>query len=259
MTEKVILVIHRSDGYTDYLLQTVALTNRRVVPMIDPSPEAYSREYFPGVTVFHCFNTRDGESVDGEPVRFDDESGVVRVHSRYYLGDDGGVDPRKAEYVRALIEEAVNDRLLGDGNLRELYRRYFPLLWKNRERICSDPRFFFVRSGWQGIGFDCYPVGVILRTIENERKYFRLSLRGGCHCAEPPLLIDFSYCFDGGEHIMLHTWCPVCGERRVFMTDRFGREGYCNGALESACRHYDKDQGDSPLGLFDLIDALRSA
>lgn len=39
MIDKVILDIAHSDDYTDYLFMTAALTNSRVIPLIDPSAE----------------------------------------------------------------------------------------------------------------------------------------------------------------------------------------------------------------------------
>lgn len=44
MIDKVILDIAHSDDYTDYLFMTAALTNSRVIPLIDPSAEELRRQ-----------------------------------------------------------------------------------------------------------------------------------------------------------------------------------------------------------------------
>ena len=259
MTDKIILDIRHSDDYTDYLFQTAALTNRRVVPKVSPIRSGMDWLNGSNTTTLHCVATLRGDFEPDDPVVFDEKSKVILVHSRYYLKDDGSVDSRKADSVRVQIEKIIDGELMSPSNLQAVYRHYFPLLWTSRAVIYSHPQYFYVKSGWGGILFDdYYPVGVILKTIEDERRNFRLSLRGGCGCPDPPLLIDYPHFYHGRDYLSLHTWCPSCGARREIKTERFMREGYCNSALESANNYYDKGQGFSALSLFDLIDILQS-
>ena len=259
MTEIIILDICHSDDYTDYLFQTAALTNKRVFPMIDPGRDEIASHYTTRTTILHCRASRNEDHGQGEPVCFDEHLRRISVYPPYYLEDNGNIDSHKANYVRALIEKAINGLLLAPENLMEIYREYFPLLWKHRDTICSNPQYFFVKSGWRGLLFDdFFPLGVILKTIEDEHKNFRLSLRGDCGCKDAPLLIDYQYSRDDWHYLTLHSWCPICGKRRAVKTQRFLREGYCNSALESAFRYYDEGQGFSTISLPDIIDILRS-
>ena len=259
MTNKIILHIYHSDDYTDYLFQTAALTNKRVFPMIDPGRDEIATHYTLRTTILHCCVSRNEDYDRDEPVWFDEHIRRICVYACYYLDKDGSIDSNKANYVRSFIEKVINDILLAPENLMDIYREYFPLLWRHRDIIYSNPRYFFVKSGWRGLLFDVYfPLGVILRTIEDEHKNFRLSLRGDCGCKDAPLLIDYQYSYNDWRYLTLHTWCPVCGKRRAIRTQRFLREGYCNSALESAFRYYDEGQGFSTLSLPDLIDILQS-
>lgn len=260
MTNKIILHIYHSDDYTDYLFQTAALTNKRVLPMIDPGRDEIALHYTPQTTILYCYVSQDEDYDQDEPVCFDERHRRICVYTSYYLDKEGSIDSYKADYVRALIEKVINDMLMDPENLMEIYRENFPQLWHHRDKIYANPNYFFVQSGWRGLMFyDYYPIGVILKTIEDEHKNFRLSLRGDCVCKDAPLLIDYQNCYDGKHYLTLHSWCPICGNRRAIKTQRFLREGYCNSALESASRYYDDDQGFSTLSLLDLIDILHSA
>jgi len=259
MTDRIILHIFHSDDYTDYLFLTAALTNKHVIPMIDPRRSEVASQFTPKTRMLYCYNSRSKEYDRDAPVLFDERHRKLCVYTRYFMDDNGIVDPHKADYVRALIEKVIVDLLTDPTNLMEIYRDSFPLLWKHRDIIYSNPQYFFIQSGWRGLLFDDYlPIGVVLKTIDDEHKNFRLSLRGDCGCSEAPLLIDYQDCFNGRYFLTLHTWCPICGNRRMIKTKGFLREGYCNSALESARRYYDKGQGFSTLSLLDLVDILPS-
>lgn len=58
MIDKVILDIAHSDDYTDYLFMTAALTNSRVIPLIDPSAEELRRQSDGNAFIFKCRNSR---------------------------------------------------------------------------------------------------------------------------------------------------------------------------------------------------------
>ena len=57
MIDKVILDIAHSDDYTDYLFMTAALTNSRVIPLIDPSAEELRRQSDGNAFIFKCRNS----------------------------------------------------------------------------------------------------------------------------------------------------------------------------------------------------------
>lgn len=260
MTDKIILNIRHSDDYTDYLFLTSAFTNRRVIPLVDPDPEEIKRLSDRNTKVIRCFRHRTACEASDRPVEYNEMSGALHILSRYYMEDDGTILHQKAETVRMLISEAITEQLMAPKNLGEVYRLNFPLLWRKRHTIYENPQFFYVRSGWCGMLYDHpYPVGVILKTIEEDPANFRLSLRGGCHCSEPPLLIDYPTEYTTDRYYKLYTWCPKCGARREIKAETFWREGICDHSLEIMCAHYDKGQGFSTLSLFDLVDTLRSA
>lgn len=82
MIDKVILDIAHSDDYTDYLFMTAALTNSRVIPLIDPSAEELRRQSDGNAFIFKCRNSRKAlESGDGT-VRADQYSHTILVLSR---------------------------------------------------------------------------------------------------------------------------------------------------------------------------------
>lgn len=260
MTDKIILNIKHSDDYTDYLFLTAALTNRRIFPLLDPRPEEIRRLSDSNTKVIRCYNSRNSCGEHDMPISYDEPSGALRILSRYFLEDDGTVNAGKAESLRAMIEETVTERLMAPGNLLEYYRHFFPLYWRKRQTIFDNPLFFYVRSGWYGGHFiDAFPIGVILKAIEEDPANFRLSLRGGCSCSEPPLLIEYPSVYDTGRFYKLYTWCPACGARREIKAESFWRAGACDNSLEMTRRYYDKGQGFSSLSLFDLTEALRSS
>lgn len=77
MIDKVILDIAHSDDYTDYLFMTAALTNSRVIPLIDPSAEELRRQSDGNAFIFKCRNSRKAlESGDGT-VRADQYSHTI--------------------------------------------------------------------------------------------------------------------------------------------------------------------------------------
>ena len=259
MTDKIILDIRHSDDYTDYLFQTAALANSHVVPLVDPGRDEMAPHRGRDTCILQCTGVAGEDPDDTDPVVFDRKGMSVRVRTRHYLRDDGAVDPLQADRTRSLVGEVISELLLSPENLSDAYFHYFPLLWRHRDLIASTQEYFFVRTGWVRVSdWDCYPLGVILKTIEAERRNFRLSLRGGCACPGSPLLAGYTYAYGEGYRMTLHTMCPMCGDRREIRTERFLREGRCNSALERICRYYDKGQGFSALSLFDLVDRLRS-
>jgi len=254
MTDNIILDIHHSDDYTDYLLMTAGLTHKRILPMLSPSAEQIKAKADHNTRVLRCYNVRD--EVSDAPVDFNRTYGSIRIRSRYYLQDDGTVNAAHAERVRQSVQAFAMNCLLTPANLREAFRQYFPLLWSKRQFIYGDPKLFFASSGRYGdtLGGDFLPIGAILKAIEEDPRHFRIRLGGGCSCAERPLLIDWDQVY--GEHWTLYTWCPVCHSRREIRAWHFQRAWNCEHSIEQSAFYYDKGQGLSALSLFDVIDAI---
>ena len=122
MIDKVILDIAHSDDYTDYLFVTAALTNSRVIPLIDPSAEELRRQSDGNAFIFKCRNSRKALESGDVTVRADQYSHTILVLSRIYLDDDGEIDAGNAEIVRSLIQKAATDVLESAENLKEVYR-----------------------------------------------------------------------------------------------------------------------------------------
>ena len=140
MTERIILDIHHSDDYTDYLLMTAGLTNRRIIPMLNPSTQQIKAKSDNHTRVLRCYNIRD--ELTGQPVESDVNYGSVRIRSRFYLADDGTVNATRAEMVRQVVQEMAINCLMAPENLREVFRHYFPLLWSKRQMIYQDQKLF---------------------------------------------------------------------------------------------------------------------
>lgn len=262
MTDKIILNINHSDDYTDYLFMTAGLTDKRILPMLNPSGEKLRAVRDPNTLVLRCYNSRKELSPWDNPVVADIAAGSIRVLSRFFLADDGTINPGNAEIVRQTIQEALMNVLYSPENLREAFRQYFPLLWRNRQKIYADPRLFFAGSGHYGSSIfstysDDMPIGAMLKAMEEEPRTFRIRLGGGCSCGERPLLVEYERVY--GEHWTLHTWCPACGSRREIRAWNFQRTDNIERAVDDARAIYDKGQGRSALSLFDVVDELRSA
>lgn len=260
MIEKVILDIHHGDPYTDHLFQTVGLTNRRIIPLVDPGRDDVRRLSDANTAVIRCYDTRK-ELCDGEDsLVYSESTGSIFVRSSYYLDDEGNIDFSRAGAVRARIERTVTDILFAPKNLLEVFRVNFPALWACRRRIYADPQLFYVRSGRYSFRLqDFLPLGTILKAIEEDTVNFRLSLRGGCGCGEPTILVDYPSLYNSGEQWIVHTWCPKCGTWREIQAHVFLRRENCDLSFEKTHMYYDKGRGFSTLSLLDVIDVIRSA
>ena len=144
MLEKVILNIAHSDSYTDYLIMTAGLTNKRIIPIISPTSDKLKAQMDDTTLVLRCYNSR-AEFSPGwdDPVVANIETGSVRINSRFYLDDDGSINTTNAEIVREILKREAINALLTSENLRQVFRHYFPLLWHNRQLIYDDPRLLF--------------------------------------------------------------------------------------------------------------------
>lgn len=260
MIDKVILDIAGSDDYTDYLFMTAALTNSRVIPLIDPSAEELRRQSDGNTFIFKCHNSRKELEKGDRTVNADQYSHTILVLSRIYLDDGGGIDSGNAEIVRSLIQKAVTDVLESAENLKEIYRLHFPTFWAGRERIYGNPRFFYARTGiFNRQIYKDVPLGVMLKAIEGAPDLFRPETLGGCRCKERPILIDYEYDPVTLDECTMHTWCPTCRSRRGFKVRNFDLERACSAFIGRIHNEYDNGQGFSTLSLFDVLDALASS
>lgn len=264
MINKIILNIPHSDDYTDYLFMTAALTNHRVVPMLNPVQKEIKRQSDVNTLVLRCINVHKLPDEDDRIVKADPMSKTICVMSKYYLLEGGEIDHHRAEMTRASIEHAINNILMDPRNLREVFRQHLPLLWMKRKEIFANPQFFFAFSGRYGIGPDGYgeaPVGAILKAMEEDPKLFKVRLGGGCDCGEKPFLVDYDRVFESGASStwLLYTWCPICHSRREIRAWDFKRAYSCDYRITQILEENDKGQGLSNLSLFDVIDALRDA
>ena len=255
MTDKIILNIRHSDDYSDYLLMTAGLTNKRIIPMVNPSSEKLKAATDCNTKVLRCFVIREPLNRCSSPVSGGVNDGAIRINSLYYLEDDGTINYANVEIVRQIIEELARQILLSSENLTEAYRRYFPRFWKARQKIYADPKLFFVNSGVFGEPFyqDGMPIGAILKAMDEDPRTFEIRL-SGCNCHRRPLIIDYERIC--GEHWILYTWCPVCSSRREIRAWNFHRSYQCEKAVEDARAYYDKGRVASQLSLFDLVDEL---
>ena len=259
MIEKVILSIAHSDAYTDYLIMTAGLTNKRIIPIISPTAEKLKAQMDDTALVLRCYNCRT-EFVPGwdEAVIADTDTGSIKINSRFYLDDDGNINTANAEIVRQTIQKVAISAMHMDLNFKEIFRHYFPLLWENRQLIYDNPKFFFAASGRYGHDyFTGMPIGAVLKAMDEEPMTFRIRLGGGCSCGADPLLVDFDRIYN--QHWTLYTWCPACGARKEIRAWNFQRMDRCYKAVDDAMEYYNKGQGLSPLSLLDVIDALRDS
>jgi len=257
MTDKIILNIQHSDDYTDYLLMTAGLTNKRINPMVNPSSEKLKAANDNNTKVLRCYTVHHPMYTWSSPVTGDIDAGSITVNTGYYLEEDGSINYHKAEIVRQSLEEMANNVLMANDNLREAFRHYFPFLWSSRAKIYADPKYFFVGSGrYENFG-DSMPVGAILKAVDEDPSTFQIRLGGGCSCGKRPLLIDYDHVYNA--YWTLYTWCPVCQSRREIHAWNFQRADQCARAVEDAMSYYSKGKAVSPLSLFDLVDALRGS
>lgn len=257
MTDKIILYIQHSDDYTDYLLMTAGLTNKRIIPMVNPSSEKLKAAKDNNTKVLRCYTVHHPLYTWSSPVSGDIDAGSITVNTGYYLEEDGSINYHKAEIVRQSLEEMANNVLMANDNLREASRHYFPFLWGSRAKIYADPKYFFVGSGrYENFG-DSMPVGAILKAMDEDPSTFQIRLGGGCSCGKRPLLIDYDHVYNA--YWTLYTWCPVCQSHREIHAWNFQRADQCARAVEDAVSYYSKGKAVSPLSLFDLVDALRGS
>ena len=100
MIRKIILNIRHSDDYTDYLLMTSALTDKRIVPLLDPNDNVLQLVTDSKTLVLRC------EASNGEPrerrkpgpgLFINQGKGEVVVFPKYYYHADGSIDSTHAE------------------------------------------------------------------------------------------------------------------------------------------------------------------
>ena len=261
MTERIILDIAHSDDYTDYLFQSAALRNHRIIPLVNPSKEELRRMSDATTLVLHGDNLRKEANELGDLAFFEYLTDTIHVCSKSYLSDDGDIDFSKAGQARIEIEEQLDFILLGSINQQELFREYFPLLWTHRQRIYDTPEFCYVwyYNGESGYSFGSIVfLGAILKAMETDTDNLRLNPPGGCDCANGPILIDYKKTYaERRLQWILHTWCPNCNTRRTIKTRTFDRHRACDRAIQRVDDSIFAGISQSPLNILDVIDALK--
>ena len=259
MVERIVLSIRHSDHYTDFLFQTAGLTNRRIIPLVDPDPAALRTAAGSNALVIKCFRSNDETIPNDLPVLFNPVLNTLRVYARWYLAGDGSIDAARADMVRDMIRREVESLLLRPMNVRQVYLQYFPLLWYRRQNIFEDTRLFFAESGRSGDKWARRqpPLGVLLKAMEEDLDAFRVLSDGCCSCREHPFLLDYDEMT--APWWKIHTWCPRCGCRREIGTDNDSEWARGDHVLKSVGKRYKAPSGLTPLTLFEVIDTLESS
>ena len=260
MTDKIILDIRHSDDYTDYLFQTAALRNRRVIPLVGADPQEILSLRTQTTSVVRCEGVCRDPGGDGKLCAQDMGNGTIRVFTRGYLSDGGTPDPLRAAQARKEVEGILDGILLGPDNQAELFRACFPLLWSERRRICSAPNLYRVPypKGEGGYPFGAIVrLGTILEIIESDAVHFRYPAPCGCPGGGSLLLVDYRKSFRRMGEWAIHAWCPVCGERWDAAVDDFGQYRTLDRIIEEKCAESLDGPGFSTLTLFDVIDILK--
>ena len=267
MIRKIVLNIRHSDDYTDYLLMTSALTDKRIVPLLDPNDNVLQLVTDSKTLVLRC------EASNGEPrerrkpgpgLFINQGKGEVVVFPKYYYHADGSIDSTHAELVRSQLNDALHTILYCTNNINKLYIRCFPFLWKYRQKIYDNPQFFSTFCGRHIQEFavgHCMSLGAVLKALEKNEGLFRMRLEGGCNCTDKPYLIDYKKSYSGETKgaWLLQTWCPDCQSFHAVWVEKFDEALLCDQAIYDVRKEYDPDLRLSNLSLFDVIDAIQDA
>ena len=256
MIDNLLLKITPSDDYTNYLFMTTGLTNARIHPILNQGQD-FQALSDAGTLLIRCVNSRRQPKPGEPPVSWDSQTNTLCVLSRTYLDDDGTLHNERAERAREQMSFFLNRILLSPGNVRAFFRQYVPLFWMKRALIYEEPRYYFATcrhsDDWPG---EAIPLGAVLTAMEEDPRNFRLRIGGGCNCKEKAFILDAEQVY--GEHWFIYTWCPVCHARRTIRAWHFERAWNCERSIAEIAKRCDRGQGDSPLTLFDVADALQS-
>lgn len=252
MIERIILDIKHGDDYTDYLFQTAALKNKRVIPMLNPSPEELEAVKDENTIIYHCHSTYCDPGIKS-PIDFDDTHRAITVSTHYYIRLGGTVDGHKADDIRQRIEKHILDELESDENLRETFKQAFTILWEHREEICTNPSFFYAKCGLHNKFVHSIPLGAMLKSIDDNMELFTNPETGR-------ILVDFEFCDTYNWY--LEWWDPVS---RTNFTEvikwedgfnEFKEKDLLACTIETACKKYCKGKWAGPFTVFDVLDRL---
>lgn len=255
MIEKIILDIQHSDHYTDYLFQTACLTNRRIVPMLNPSASELRDATDDNTIVYRCDGRYKDPQLIAPSVFAHSIKRTITVLTHYYFRNDGSINLTEAEIARESIAKALLDVLESPQNLRAVYRGYFTGLWNNRQEIYASPQLFYASCGISNKFVKSVPLGVMLKTVEENPDLFINAENG-------KTLIDFQFMENletGKWEWNLEWWYPggyLTTEIVSWLSGKFKSKDLLAYTIEQACRKYDKGQGRSPLNIFNVIDEL---
>lgn len=256
MIEKIILAITHSDDYTDYLYQTVCLTNSRIVPMLNPTASELYDATGNNTIVYQCDGRYKDPQMIAPSVFAHKINRTITVLTHYYLREDGTINTAEAEIAREMIEKALLEVLESPQNLREVYRGYFTGLWNKRNAIYTKPQLFYASCGISNKFVKSIPLGVMLKVLEENPDLFINAENG-------QMLIDFQFVENQETNKWewnLEWWYPGCRylTREIvdWLSVKFKTKDLLAYTIEKACRKYNKGQGRSPLNIFNVIDEL---
>ena len=255
MIERILLNIETDDEYAEYVLLTSALTNKRVVPMLRPSPAELGAVHDSHTAIIRCFDSPSLKH--GVYYGYN----TIGIPTQFYLTKDGAINSTRVEIAHQQIEKILLDLLEDSDNLLQVYRFHFRRLWEHREQIYAKPELYFARCGLKTRFGGLVPLGAMLKAIDEHPKDFRVPVSEWHPCGVDQLIIDFQYDKtdeDGKWKWNIHRWCPVCnlvtfelrtGEKR--------KEKYhLSRLVKRTMAKYDKGQGLSALTVLDVLDRL---
>ena len=114
---------------------------------------------------------------------------MIEVNKGTYLDGNGELDLKKATKLKEAIGEMYSMILDDELALLEIYKNSFPLLFRNRERIWSDPRMACSEVvGFRILGKMHVSLGAVLKAIEDGGDLFRYGPDGVvCYFAGNPM------------------------------------------------------------------------
>ncbi len=263
MIERIILNISGTDDdFIDVLFQTSALSSKRVIPMVNPTPSELADAMDKNTVIIRCYKTPVSRKQRGRGIDYG--SRLIVVTSDCYLNDDGKVSPDRIDEVRMHTECYIHKLLQDKENVREHYLNHFDLLWKFREQIYTSPDYFFAQSGLSNRLMKSVPLGVMLKTIEENPSYFRSEAPSWSTWPDDRLIIDFQYDDrkkNGEWEWNTQTWCPGNNTvtYRLLQGSHPKEWNHLSRLVKKTFKKYDRNQGLSSLTVLDVLDLLSSS
>lgn len=255
MVERIILYIETYDEYVEYLFLTSSLANKRVIPMLRPSPAELGAAQDRDTVIIHCFDApfiKHGVSYSYNS---------ILIPTQFYLAKDGTIDSTKVEIAHQQIEQILREILEDADNLHMVYRHHFHRLWEKREQIYSKPELFYARCGIKIRFGESAPLGAMLKAIDEYPDDFRVPVSEWHPCGVNQLIVDFQYDKtdeNGKWEWNFHRWCPICNLMTFELRtgDNRKEKNRLSRLVKKTMTKYDRGQGLSDLTVLDVLDRL---